>query len=315
MSIFMSVIVCTHNRCEDLKRVLDSLFGQEHEDYLAFEIIVVDNNSTDQTKEVVNDYSLKFKGRLRYAFESNQGLSFARNRGIEESKGKMITFTDDDCIVDKNWIQMIYACALETDFDALGGRILPVYPSDTPLWIKNNATLLCGPVLCHDYGEATKKYAQLMTPSFGANMTFKREIFEKYGRFRTDLGVGQGTMGDDTEFFYRIESDSSKIFYCGKALVWHPAVKERMTLGYIARWNVAYGKYLVVKDRGAVDKHIVCCGGIPRYLIRKMLERMGKLIFSCFNRQNFLFHWVYLFQEIGTIKAYRECHLSEAKGV
>lgn len=314
MQTDISIVVCTYNRCKSLNVTLDSLLDQNINGSCEYEIIVVDNNSTDQTKEVVEGYLSKFEGRLRYTFEFNQGLSFARNKGIQEAKGSIVAFTDDDTIVDQKWVQTIYVCAKEIDFDALGGRIMPVYPSNTPSWVKNNADLLCGPVLCHDYGEETKEYTQPMTPIFGANMAFKREIFEKYGMFRTDLGAGRGTMGEDTEFVNRLSKDSKKIYYCGKALVWHPAITERMSLGYIARWNIDYGKYCVVKEDGVFDKSIISYRGIPRYLFRRIPAQAFKLVFSCFNRRKFLTHWVSLFRDIGTTKAYRKYHLSMAQG-
>jgi len=206
---------------------------------------------------------------------------------------------------------MIYACAKEIDFDALGGKILPEYPTDTPFWIKSNADLICGPIVYHDYGESTKKYVKTMKPIFGANMAFKQEVFEKYGYFRTDLGAGQGTMGEDTEFYNRLSKHTDRIYYCGKVKVWHPAIKNRMTLGYIARWNIGYGKYCVVKDNGVFDKDIVCYGRVPRYLFKSIFVHIIKLMFACFNKRNFLVQWVFLFREIGMFQAYRGYRLSQ----
>ena len=313
-AIDISVILCTRNRSNSLSAALESLLNQEIGGLCQYEIIVVDNHSTDRTKEVIEGYIEKFGDRIRYAFESEPGLSCARNKGVKEAQGRVIAFTDDDCIIDRHWIAMIYACAQETDFDGLGGRILPKYPSNTPAWIRANADLICGPVLNHDFGEETKKYVLSMGSIFGANMAFKKEMFEKHGHFREDLGAGRGTMGEDTEFYDRLSKKSSKLYYCGKVLVWHPAVKERMTLGYIARWNIGYGRYCVVKHDGQIEQNIASYWGIPRYLFRELVERFIKLIFSCLNSRKFLTHWVFLFREIGMIKAYKDYYLSQVKG-
>lgn len=303
----ISVIICTRNRCESLKETLKSLLRQEHAGHCAYEVIVIDNKSTDRTKEVVDEFVSKFNGHLRYVFESSTGLSFARNKGIREAGGTIVAFTDDDCIVDPRWIHAIHTCARETNFDAMGGKILPVYPPETPRWIKANADLLCGPIVFHDYGDETKLYRKPMLEMVGANMALRRTIFDDCGLFRTDLGAGRGTMGEDTEFFKRLAQKTNKIYYCGSAVVRHPVDLRRLKLRSIARWNMALARYRFIVDENArIDGNLAACFGVPRYLIREAAETALSLPLRIFNRREFLKAWIKLSLKLGTISEIRE---------
>lgn len=300
MTVDISVIICTRNRCESLKETLESLLRQEHTGHCAYEVIVVDNKSTDRTKETVDGFIPKFNGRLRYVFEPSPGLSFARNKGIREARGVIVAFTDDDCIVDPQWIHAIYTCARETGFDALGGKILPIYPPETPRWVKANEDLLCGAIVFHNYGDGTKLYQKPMIEMVGANMAFRRTIFDDCGLFRTDLGAGQGTVGEDTEIFERIAQKTKKVYYCGDVVVRHPVERERTNLAYIARWNIALGRYrAIISENKTVTDDLVYYFGVPRYLVREMFRNAFGLAANILNKRKFLKHWISLFLDWG----------------
>jgi len=312
-----NIIIATHNRADTLPQTLDSLLVQDFRGDFSHDIVVVDNNSTDDTKAVVHSYENKFPGQttLRYMFEGRQGKSFALNTAITHTDGDIIVFIDDDVILKKDWLKKIHDFIQSYDFDAATGRIVPQYPSNVPTWVTGNIDILSGPIVSYDYGEEIKVYdGRSMNPLVGANMIVKRHLFDETGLFNTKLGPGTGTFGDDTEISIRWEKINKRLYYVGTVMVWHPAVRERMTLGYIARWNTSYGKYCVVKDKGIIGKDIVCYAGVPRYLFRRIFGRALKLIFSLFNKRNFLIHWVFLFREIGTTKTYRKYYLSGVKG-
>ncbi len=307
MTIDISVVICTRNRCESLKEALESLLRQEHAGQCVYEIIVVDNTSTDRTKETVETFIPKFNGRLRYVFEPSPGLSFARNKGINEARGTIVAFTDDDCIVYPLWIHAIHTCARETGFDALGGKIVPVYPPETPWWIKANADLLCGPIVFHNYGEGIKPYQKPMIEMVGANMSFRRAIFNSCGLFRTDLGAGQGTMGEDTEMFQRIAQKTEKIYYCGNVVVRHPVDLRRLTLRSIARWNISLARYrFIVDEKGKVAEGLASCFGVPCYLIRQIVVTGLSLLAKISDRREFLKAWIKLSLKLGTIYEIRK---------
>lgn len=300
MRIIISIVICTYNRCASLKETLGSLCDQALPEDIEYEIIVVDNKSGDRTKEIVKDCNQKLNRMIKYCFESDQGLSYARNRGIREAKGEVVIFTDDDCIADKEWVRNIISCFDKYKCESVGGRTLPLYPPGTPLWIKVNKELLNGPIPLHDYGEDTKLYIkESMNPFIGANMAFKIEIFNKYGLFRTDLGAGKGTMGEDTDLFYKMVKNNN-IYYCGKALVWHKADKKRMSLKYIAKWNIAYGRYLVIEDKNK-DKKVYNSG----YIFPKIINETVTLVKNILKARTFLKEWTMIFIYVGMILEYR----------
>src|SRR5574341_2283004 len=128
----ISVIVCTYNRSRILKRMLKSFFLQDCRDAINYELIVVDNNSTDDTRTVVSEFM--HSPTVRYVFEGKQGLSVARNRGVAESNGEFVSFLDDDVIVDKTWLKKLQICCDETKADVVGGRIYLILNGEPPIW-------------------------------------------------------------------------------------------------------------------------------------------------------------------------------------
>lgn len=302
----ISVIISTYNRCNDLKKALDSLFVQECDGSFETEILIADNNSSDKTKEIIQSYIPKFNGRLHYIFEPRQGKCYALNNAIEKAMGDIIAFTDDDVIVDKKWLMSIWKCFQEYNCDGIGGRIMPLYPNETPKWIKELRDLVGGPIVCYDYGEDIKIYKkEFILPFVGANMAFKRECFDKVGMFFENIGPGTGSMGDDTEFFKRLEKECMRLYYCGNALVWHKVDKRRMSLKYIAYWYIAQGRYSLLIDKKGEEEKLVRWFGVPRYLIRRIIEQILLLSLKVFNRRAFLELWKKLFRDIGRARQYR----------
>jgi glycosyltransferase involved in cell wall biosynthesis len=307
----ISVIICTQNRCESLKDTLASLVRQESIKNIKYECIVVDNNSRDKTKEVVESYISDFKGKLRYIFEPNQGLSYARNRGVQEACGNIIAFTDDDCIVDKNWLLNIVHNFKAFNCDGIGGRVLPLYPESTPQWIKDNLSLLSGPIVYRDYGKGSKVYKNKSMDAFvGANMAYRKNCFRECGLFRTDLSTGRGFFGDDTEFFRRVEKNKKRLYYCGDVSVWHKHERKRMNYKYIAKWFFISGKTSIQENnREGLNEKYICYCGIPRTFIRSSMTRLLLFIINIFNRKNALRHWTMLFWALGQSHQYRKLNM------
>lgn len=310
MKIDISIILCTYNRCESLEEALRSIL--KNQGTCNYEIIAVDNNSTDHTRKLVENYRERFSDRMRYCFEPKQGINFARNRGLQEARGDIVVYTDDDVVVSDNWISSISTFFAEyPDADAVGGKILPVYPEKSPAWVKKYQNLLKGPILAHDCGEATMVYNQKTMHHFvGANMAFRKKVFAETGGFRTDVGVGTGTMGAETEFFSRLMKHHKKVYYCGKIFLWHPVTRDRMTLGYITRWNIRLGRYrFLVDENGRTDPALIHYFGVPRYLYLNVFLQGVFLVGTIFHHGEFLKRWIILAQTIGKIQAIRKYHL------
>lgn len=303
----ISIIIATYNRADYIGQMLDSLLNQKMEGDFDYELIIVDNNSSDRTKDIIFSYEDKFNNKLRYQFESKQGKSFALNAGIKNSKGDIVILTDDDVVLDPLWLTNIWRCFNEYGCDGLGGRILPLYPKNTPKWIKENNDLITGALVIYDYGDKNIEYKKPMYEFMGANLAFKRAVFDECGLFRTDIGAGVASQGEDTEFICRMLKKGKILYYCGQATVWHPADKLRMSLKYISQWNIKLGRYrFIVDEKGKIEDGLVCHFGIPRYLIFKIIATGFSLLIKIFNRREFLKAWIKLSLMLGTVTEIRK---------
>ena len=210
----ISVIVATYNRSSALKKTLDALLRQEKDGTFDFEVIVIDNNSNDETRQVTEAMSKDSNGRLRYILEPRQGKPFALNKGIQEARGEILVFTDDDVTLMPDWLLQIKECFNATHCDGLGGRVLPDFPSETPAWVRSNPVKIAGGVVIYDYGEETVSHDPTRYPFIGANFAFRKKIFDDCGQFRTDLIFdGRIALGEDTEFVERVMAKNKKLVY------------------------------------------------------------------------------------------------------
>ncbi len=291
--MIITILICTYNRCESLRETLDSLKTLEHCKYFDHEIIIIDNNSKDKTKEVICSYMPKFDGRLKYILEQNQGLSYARNRGIKEAKGQIIVFTDDDVIVDKKWLINIVNCFKKYSCDGVCGRIMPLYSKKIPQWIKDYRHLLSGPIVSHDYGEGDKIYGnEKINPFVGANMAYKKECFVKYGLFDTNIGVGKGMLGEDTDFFRRVFNNKGILYYCGSAMLLHKVDLNRTKISYILNYFFKMGRSeLAMEYDQMVKENVVFYFGIPRFLIKSLLINLIGVIYHLSNMEMLIKKW------------------------
>ncbi len=309
----VSIVVTTHNRSAALKITLDGLRGQVLDGSFSCEVIIVDNNSTDDTKAIVESYTgkgdasqLETISEFHYCFEPMQGKGYALNHGIREAEGEIIAFTDDDVMVDPHWVMNILKCFKEKDCDGLGGRVIPVYPENAPQWIKKNPTKLAGVVVIADYGEKTMPYVSKEHSLLGANCAFKREVFDDCGFFRLDLGPGTSTMGEDTEFNNRLAGMGKSIYYCGEALVRHPVDLERLRLKYIVKWHTALGRFAAHNEIIDGGHNFVYYFGVPRYLIKGVVQDFFLLLVSIFNRPLLFDRTRMFFRKVGMIQEYRK---------
>lgn len=265
----ISVIICTYNRSRILPATLNSLAQMAVPPDLRWEVIVVDNNSHDDTAEVVADFARTSKLRVRYLFERKQGLSNARNRGILEAAGEVIAFTDDDVVVDRLWLAELGKALQSFECIAVGGKIIPVWNTPKPDWFYDERPYSLGNAIVHfDMGDTARLIRLITQTPFGANMAFRREAFAKYGLFRTDLGRINDVlmMGEETEFFRRLMDAGEVVAYTPNAIVRHPVEEIRTRKDYYQSWYFNFGKAQVRVE--GVPKNAVRYFGVPRYLFR-----------------------------------------------
>jgi len=230
----LTVIVCTYNRCHTVTKSLDSIAMQVVPEGIEWNVLVVDNNSTDQTREVLEAYCLQ-NPRFSYVFEPQQGLSHARNAGIQVAQGEILAFTDDDVTADPGWLWSLTSSLHAGPWSFAGGRIIPVWHGDLPDWLSEDDFATMGPFTGFDEGPEPKT---LNRPTYGGNTAFRREIFRKYGGFRADLGRSNNNLlgREDIEIANRLFSRGEKLRYEPNAVIRHPVEEYRMKKGYILKW-------------------------------------------------------------------------------
>ncbi len=264
----ITVILCTYNRCETLPHALSSIAVSAVPPSFEWEVLVVDNNSSDQTHEVVQDFCRRYPGRFRYLLEPRQGLSNARNAGIREARGDVLAFVDDDVTVGPEWLLNLTASLHSREWAGAGGRIIPVWGDEAPSWLSTEEPHALAPFVAFDLGSDA---GRLGIPPLGANMAFRKEVFDKYGGFRTDLGrCGDSLLSnEDTEFGRRLLVAGERLRYEPSAVMHHPVYKNRLQKKYLLAWWFGKGR-ADIKELGVPLETKWFLVGIPLYLLRRL---------------------------------------------
>lgn len=230
-----SVAICTYNRSYYLRKALNSLATQKLSEQDHFDIIVVDNNSTDATQDVVQQF--ESPAPVRYICEERQGLSHARNAAIQASQSELIAFIDDDAVAEADWLSELMRVYKATPAACVGGRIDLDWEIPRPDWLVEPLLLY----LSHlDYGSETLLLLRQLP--FGANISFRRETLDKVGGFSTTLGRKGNQLLDaeEIELCHRIRLAGGEIWYTPKARVIHTVTAQRVQREHLLR--MAHGK-------------------------------------------------------------------------
>jgi glucosyl-dolichyl phosphate glucuronosyltransferase len=244
----VTIILCTYNRCRSLATALDSVAASVVPETVTWDVLVVDNNSKDQTREVIEDFCRRYPDHFRYMFVSRQGKSHALNAALREVEADVIAFTDDDVTVEPSWLRNLISPLADSQWCGAAGRITLGRDFSPPRWMAISSEFdLRGSLVQFDQGD---KEGNLTKAPFGANMAFKASMFQKYGNFRTDLGRnGRNLIGnEDTEFSERLMASGERLCYVPSAIVNHPVPPERLTKKYFRAYWFSYGRSLVRQD-------------------------------------------------------------------
>ena len=241
----VSVIICTYNRCESLIRTVQSIVDMRVPEGFRWELVIVDNNSSDGTKKAVAEFISLHDAEIRCVTEQNKGLSNARNKGMEESRGDIIVFTDDDCLVGGDWLtSLVHEFRSDGIVSGVGGRVELYDSRDKPVTIKTSK----------ERG-LFSSVGQLFSFMHGCNMAFDRSILEKVGRFDSRLGAGTRiASAEDTDFIYRVHRNGHKIIYSPDVVVYHNHGRrsdlevEKLMYGYMVGRGAFYLKHILKRD-------------------------------------------------------------------
>ncbi len=236
----ISAIISTYNRANYLPGLFESILSQTV-NKKEYEIVIVNNNSTDNTEEICKQFMVDHPGiSCSYCVEIRQGLSYGRNRGIKESKGEILTFLDDDAVIAPDFFEKtISFFELKPKVNAIGGKILLHYMDEKPAWYNP----FIAPILGYfNPGNKTEIFKRNFFR--GSNMSFRKKIFEKLGDFDVRLGrSGKNLYGsEEKELFYRFKNSGEEMWYVPEAVVYHLVPIERTKDEFVRRQALGIGK-------------------------------------------------------------------------
>ncbi len=237
----LTAIICTYNRAKYIGPLLESIAANDLAKS-AYEIVLVDNNSTDNTREICEAFAKAHKDvQFRYVLEPEQGLSAARNKGIKEAKGDVIVYIDDDALVDTDYLRT-YAEWFEAHPEtmACGGPIEPLYETKEPSWMTPYTKALLTAWM--NYGDKVREYPQGRYPG-GGNAAYRKEVFDKVGLFNTALGrKGGNLMGsEEKDIFDKMHSLGMQVLYLPTPILHHIIPQAKLEPDYFNRLTTQIG--------------------------------------------------------------------------
>ena len=279
--IEVSVLISTYNRAPRLRTALAALLGQTGD--VRYEVIVIDNNSSDDTKGVVAEMAAASPDRIRYVFEGRQGKSHALNTGLTLARGEILAFTDDDVRVAPDWLlQFRRGFTAHPAVDYIGGRVLPEWLAPAPRWL---STAHWSPLALQDYGDALQSVgAERAVCLVGANIAYRRAVFAQVGGFTPALGrTGDGIGStEDHDLQLRMWRAGMRGLYDPATLVHADVTADRLTREYHRRWHRGHGHHcalmrlreLVPADLGPMSEPpgIVTLFGTPAFVYQDVLR-------------------------------------------
>ena len=270
----ISAVITTYNRCEMLATALEALLSRQTGG-VRYEVIVVDNNSTDNTRATIEAFIARGHANLRYVFEPKQGIAHGRNAGIAAARADIIAFTDDDVVVTENWIATINrAFAENPEVEYIGGKILPHWSEPPPKWLTVDHWW---PLALLDRGD-NRFYVNASNPLClpTANASFRRELFSRVGLFSPEF-----SGREDHELFVRLWQAGGQGMYEPDLVVTATVQPERLLKSYHHRWNTMTGKFnslmhldeIIAPDGSLIRErpHGVKLFGVPGSMYREFV--------------------------------------------
>lgn len=258
---------------------LGALSRQQGVEGLAWEVLVVDNNSSDDTRKTVERLAGELPINIRYSFEPQQGLNYARNRGAQEAKGEYFCFVDDDIHVSQKWLKALFETLKSNDADAAGGRIHLDDSIELPGWIKPEMYGFLG---YQDFGDEPFQMDGMKKYPFGGNMAFHRRVIEKIGLFNPKLGrKGSGQKrselfkGAETDYFHRLATAGGRVFYAPEAIVYHQILPFQLTKRYFRTIHYNAGFQKALTDDAAYPRTML---GAPLFLYNQLVRNTWRYL-------------------------------------
>lgn len=303
----LSVIISTYNRAEQLNGLLKNFENQNYpREQFSWELIIVDNNSKDNTRQLVQEWIEKKTLRIVYEFEPRQGKSFALNRAIKIARSEHLAFTDDDVILDPLWLSSIHKAFKENEYDCFGGKVIPIIEGGLPDYLTEDSRYPTHLTVVgnHDLGDKIRDYRRRTHGPSGANMFMRKKLFEQHGYYRTDMGCWgevDSVFGEDTELMNRFRKNGVDILYYPAAVLYHPSSQEKLKKSFIRKytWGCARGDARWLN----ISENTIKYFNIPRYLIREAFQEFVKFLFSQLSRKKYkkFYHEIQFLYRLGIL--------------
>ena len=271
----VSVVIATYNRCEVLRGALQSLLHQETAGF-AYEVIIVDNNSTDDTVGVIEEQRHGVSGcSLHYRFEKKQGISHARNNGVAVARAPIIAFTDDDIKPAPDWVAKVYESFKRfPDADCIGGKVLPDPATKFPGWLTEHHWT---PLALMDLGDEPLVLDVVNGAGLiGANLAVRASVFKDVGQFLPDLQRVKDSIGslEDTEFELRLAAAKKRLMYVPELVVYAQVLDERLDKAYHRRWYCGHGHFYAVMRNDKFEESKLRLFDVPAHLYRSTFSNV-----------------------------------------
>jgi glucosyl-dolichyl phosphate glucuronosyltransferase len=265
----VSVVICTYNRGPLLRVALQHVAAQELGD-LRFEVWIINNNSSDDTQQVIDEF---ITGRANWHtfFEARQGLSYARNSGIERARAPIVAFTDDDIAVRPDWIAQIARTMREhPEIDYVGGKVLPRWHAPPPKWL---SPLNWIPLAITDHGDEPF-YVSSSRPwcLVGANLAVRTSTLLWAGGFNPDFQRVKDGIGstEDHEFQFRLWRDGRLGLYAPNVVVEAEVQEDRHRKSYHRKWHAGHARYCARMGTESISEDMPELFGMPACYLRSM---------------------------------------------
>lgn len=261
----ISFIICTYNRANILKKCIDSVVDSCSKHLDDIEILVIDNNSSDNTSVLVEELATRNE-YIKYYKELNVGLSFARNRGIKEANGSYVVFLDDDVILDKDYlINLLQFINNNNDVVCIAGKIIPIWKQEKPKWFSDEFFSIIGETR---YGSEVRILEEREYP-MGGNMIFLKSTFNEIGYFNTDLGIKGDKLflGEEVDICERVRKRGYDLYYSPDLVCHHRVHENKVNKEYILNRLRLEGKSVAKWHMDTLNKFGLIKSLVRRYCI------------------------------------------------
>jgi glucosyl-dolichyl phosphate glucuronosyltransferase len=273
-AVDLTLLVCTFNRSEDLREMLETALAQETDGVFSYDVLVVDNNSTDGTRAVVDQLIARGHTNLRYLFEGRQGKSSALNTGLAAVQGWIYTIADDDFILPTDWLkQIVSAFRSHPDAAFVSGKVLPLWQGEVPGWLTHDHW---SALALADYGDE-EFYADEGRQVCLLACSFRVADVEAVGGYRAGLSVSSNLIGgvEDLEILQRLWKFGRKGMYLPGLAFRHKVPPARMTRTYHRRWHTGHGRFYATLRDPSFEASSARLFDVPAHLYKQAAAAAG----------------------------------------